>query len=105
MISNTEVGNTEVGSMSVWFEDRGYGFVNVLGTRYFLHRAHILFGSPVKGAIVRFIPSVQTKGVICTHVEIFADFFEMQRYDASVALMTAAAPNSEKGGNGGERRT
>lgn len=92
--------NTEVGKLSVWFDERGYGFTNVLRDgsvrRYFLHKSNILSGSPVKDAVVRFEPVSHPKGAIAAKAEIFSNWQEMERHDAAAALAAAAAPtNSE----------
>ena len=88
------LNNKEVGNLNAWFEERGYGFVLILCPdgvrRYFLHRSNILSGTPVKGAVIRFEPLSQPKGVIATKAEIFSNRQEMERHDAAVALAAAA---------------
>ena len=101
---NTEVKKlNEVGKICVWFEERGYGFANVLqpdGTlrRYFLHTSNILSGTPVKDAVVRFQAVSTPKGPVAGNAEIFANRQELERHDAATALVTAAQ-TAQKGGS------
>lgn len=77
-----------VGLINGWFEERSYGWVSTIddGTRCFLHTAHVVSGEPAKGKLVRFDSVRNSKGYLCTNVEVFTDRREMERSDAAALL-------------------
>ena len=84
----------KIAAVNVWFEERGFGFLNELqsdGTlkRYFLHRANILSGVPVKHAWAAFNTMRSTKGDVAINTRILASRLDAEKWLATESLTQA----------------